>query len=225
MNMDDAAVPTPAPRVGVAGSSSWRRLAFATSNAHKISELEAILAPALGRSATGLIARMSDLGAGSPVEDGASFEENSLIKARSLCQATGIASVADDSGLCVDIMGGAPGIFSARWCGRHGDDVANLDLLLAQLDDVPDALRGASFVSAAALVLPDGREFVETGRVSGRLLRERHGGGGFGYDPVFVPDGHDRTTAEMSPEEKNALSHRGLAFRALAPRLLEVLQS
>ena len=122
-------------------------------------------------------------------------------------------------------MGGAPGIFSARWCGRHGDDAANLDLLLAQLADVPDALRSAAFVSAAVLVLPDGREFVERGEVRGRLLRERRGGGGFGYDPVFVPDGHALTTAQMSAEQKNAISHRGRAFRALAPAVIDYLRS
>ena len=195
------------------------RLVFATGNAHKISELEAILAPAWEGFDSPMIARMSDFDVEAPVEDGASFEENALIKARHL------AALADDSGLTVDVMGGAPGIFSARWCGRHGDDAANLDLLLAQLADVPDALRSAAFVSAAVLVLPDGREFVERGEVRGRLLRERRGGGGFGYDPVFVPDGHALTTAQMSAEQKNAISHRGRAFRALAPAVIDYLRS
>lgn len=201
------------------------RLVFATGNAHKISELEAILAPAWEGFDSPMIARMSDFDAEAPVEDGASFEENALIKARHLAAFTGLAALADDSGLTVDIMGGAPGIFSARWCGRHGDDAANLDLLLAQLADVPDALRSAAFVSAAVLVLPDGREFVERGQVRGRLLRERRGGGGFGYDPVFVPDGHALTTAQMSAEQKNAISHRGRAFRALAPAVIDYLRS
>lgn len=201
------------------------RLVFATGNAHKISELEAILAPAWEGFDSGTIARMSDFDADAPVEDGASFEENALIKARHLAAFTGLAALADDSGLTVDVMGGAPGIFSARWCGRHGDDAANLDLLLAQLADVPDALRSAAFVSAAVLVLPDGREFVERGQVRGRLLRERRGGGGFGYDPVFVPDGHTLTTAQMSAEQKNAISHRGQAFRALAPAIIDYLRS
>ncbi len=199
------------------------RLVFATGNAHKIEELRAILAPLLPGLPEGAIARMSDFDVAEPVEDGATFEENAFIKARALCEATGVASVADDSGLCVDLMGGAPGILSARWCGHHGDDAANLDLLLAQLDDIPDRLRGAAFVSAAALVTPEGEEFVEIGRVHGTLVHERRGTNGFGYDPVFVPDGHSRTTAEMSPEEKNALSHRGIAFRALAPALVDVL--
>ena len=201
------------------------RLVFATGNAHKISELEAILAPAWEGFDSAAIARMSDFDAEAPVEDGASFEENALIKARHLAAFTGLAALADDSGLAVDIMGGAPGIFSARWCGRHGDDAANLDLLLAQLADVPDALRSAAFVSAAVLVLPDGREFVERGEVRGRLLRERRGGGGFGYDPVFVPGGHTLTTAQMSAEQKNAISHRGRAFRALAPAIIDYLRS
>ena len=201
------------------------RLVFATGNAHKISELEAILAPAWEGFDSPMIARMSDFDVEAPVEDGASFEENALIKARHLAAFTGLAALADDSGLTVDVMGGAPGIFSARWCGRHGDDAANLDLLLAQLADVPDALRSAAFVSAAVLVLPDGREFVERGQVRGRLLRERRGGGGFGYDPVFVPDGHALTTAQMSAEQKNAISHRGQAFRALAPAIIDYLRS
>lgn len=199
------------------------RLVFATGNAHKVSELEAIIAPLLSQGA-GTIAKMSDFNVAEPVEDGDSFAENSLIKARSLCAATGIAALADDSGLCVDIMGGAPGIFSARWSGAHGNDRANLELLLAQLSDVPHHLRGAAFVSAAALVLPDGREFVELGRVEGHLTTAPRGEQGFGYDPIFVPEGMDRTAAELSAHEKNAISHRGIAFRAMAPRIIEVLQ-
>ena len=216
-------------------ATSAARLVFATSNPHKIAELEAILYPLLDDPAPGLIARMSDVDVASPVEDGATFQENSLIKARALAEATGLPAVADDSGICVDIMGGAPGIFSARWSGHHGDDQANLDLLLAQLADVPDRLRSAQFVSAASLVLParrtgdgaghaTGREFTEVGVVRGRLLRERHGEGGFGYDPVFVPEGATLTTAQMTPEQKNAISHRGIAFRALAPRIAQAIQ-
>lgn len=216
-----------APAVSVHGArpdEGAPRLVFATSNAHKISELEAILSEALGGATFDGIARMSDFNAPDPAEDGASFEENSLIKARALVAFTGLPAVADDSGLSVEVMGGAPGIFSARWSGRHGDDAANLDLLLAQLSDVPDRNRRASFVSAAALVLPDGREFVERGEVHGILLRERRGEGGFGYDPIFVPDGFEVTTAEMTPDEKNAISHRGIAFRALAPAIVAALK-
>lgn len=206
------------------GGATRPRLVFATGNAHKIAELEAILAPAWEGYAPGVIARMSDFNAPEPKEDGASFEENSLIKARALVELTGLPAIADDSGICVDVMGGAPGIFSARWSGAHGDDAANLDLLLAQLQDVPDRHRGAAFVSAAALVLPDGREFVERGEVRGVLIRERRGSGGFGYDPIFVPEGFSRTTAELSPEEKNAISHRGRAFRALTPVIVSAVK-
>lgn len=201
------------------------RLVFATGNAHKLSELEAILAPAWSDFEPGVLARMSDFDVSEPVEDGASFAENSLIKARHVCQATGLPAIADDSGISVDIMGGAPGIFSARWSGRHGDDQANLDLLLAQISDVPDQHRSGAFVSAAALVLPDGREFVEEGVVRGTLLRERRGEGGFGYDPIFVPDGYTVTTAEMSAEQKNSISHRGIAFRALMPQIVKALSA
>ena len=125
--------------------------------------------------------------------------------------------MADDSGLCVDALNGMPGVLSARWAGRHGADQANLDLLLAQVADVPDARLGARFVCAAALVVPGAGEWVTTGEVEGRLIREPRGSGGFGYDPIFQPDGFDLTTAEMTPEAKDAISHRGRAFRALAP--------
>lgn len=201
------------------------RLVLASGNAHKLAELEAILGQALARDVSGLIAPMSSFHAPEPVEDGASFRDNALLKARALAAFTGCAAIADDSGLCVDIMGGAPGIFSARWSGRHGDDHANLDLLLAQLHDVPDHLRGASFVCAAALVLPNGEEFVEEGRMEGQLLRERRGNGGFGYDPIFMARGCSVSNAELSAHEKNAISHRGRALRALAPRIVECLFS
>ncbi|MGO4428616.1 non-canonical purine NTP pyrophosphatase, partial [Streptomyces sp. MCAF7] len=127
------------------------------------------------------------------------------------------------SGLCVDVLGGAPGIFSARWSGRHGDDRANLDLLLAQLGDVPEEHRAAHFECAAVLALPDGTERVVTGRLPGTLRREPTGGGGFGYDPILQPDGETRTCAELTPDEKNAISHRGKAFRALAPLVRDLL--
>ena len=131
--------------------------------------------------------------------------------------------LADDSGISVDVLGGAPGIFSARWSGRHGDDEANNDLLLAQLGDVPDAHRTARFVCAAALVAPDGAEAVERGEMVGTLLRERRGEGGFGYDPLFLPEGETRTSAQLSPAEKDAISHRGKAFRALAGHVAPLL--
>jgi XTP/dITP diphosphohydrolase len=152
-------------------------------------------------------------------ETGATFAENALAKARDAVAATGLPSVADDSGLAVDALNGMPGVLSARWSGRHGDDLANLELLLGQLGDVPDERRGAAFVCAAALVLPDGTEIVEHGQWRGRVVRAPRGSGGFGYDPVFVPDGEQRTSAELGPAEKDAASHRGRAFRALLPHL------
>jgi XTP/dITP diphosphohydrolase len=152
-------------------------------------------------------------------ETGATFAENALAKARDATKATGLAAVADDSGLAVDALGGMPGVLSARWSGRHGDDRANLELVLGQLADVPDGRRGAAFVCAAALVVPGGREVVVHGEWTGRLARAPRGTGGFGYDPVFVPDGETRTSAELTPQEKDALSHRGRAMRALLPHL------
>jgi len=155
-------------------------------------------------------------------ETGATFAENALAKARDATKATGLAAVADDSGLTVDALGGMPGVLSARWSGRHGDDRANLELVLGQLADVPDARRGAAFVCAAALVVPGGQEVVVHGEWTGRLVHSPRGTGGFGYDPVFVPDGETRTSAELTPQEKDALSHRGRAMRALLPHLREL---
>lgn len=152
-------------------------------------------------------------------ETGATFAENALAKARDAAAATGLPSVADDSGLAVDALNGMPGVLSARWVGRHGDDLANLNLLLGQLGDVPDERRGAAFVCAAALVVPDGPEEVVHGEWRGRLVRAPRGTNGFGYDPIFVPEGEERTSAELSPDEKDAASHRGRAFRALLPHL------
>jgi XTP/dITP diphosphohydrolase len=152
-------------------------------------------------------------------ETGATFAENALAKARDAVKATGLPAVADDSGLAVDALNGMPGVLSARWSGRHGDDRANLELVLGQLADVPDDRRGAAFVCAAALAVPDGDEVVVHGEWTGRLTRGPRGQNGFGYDPVFVPDGEERTAAELAPEEKDALSHRGRAMRALLPHL------
>lgn len=199
------------------------RLVLATHNAHKVGELRAILTPALPGLDPASVVGARDVGAPEPVEDGVTFAENALIKARALAAFTGLPAVADDSGLAVDVLGGAPGIFSARWAGRHGDDQANLDLLLAQLADIAPAHRGARFVCAAALVTPDGFEHVETGALVGTLATGPRGGHGFGYDPVLVPLGERRTCAELSPEEKNAISHRGQAFRALVPVVVRAL--
>ena len=196
------------------------RLVLASHNRHKLREVREVL----GAVVPGLdVVAAPDLGAGAPVEDGTTFAENALLKARALAAHTGLPAIADDSGLAVDILGGAPGIFSARWCGRHGDDRANLELLLAQLADVAPAHRGARFVCAAALVVPGGPEVVEHGELVGHLLTSPVGEGGFGYDPVLVPDGDTRSCAQLSAAEKNAISHRGKAFRALASQLVEAL--
>lgn len=199
-----------------------RHLVLATRNVGKIAELRRILATAglsVDLVGTEAFADLPDV-----AETGTTFAANALLKARAVAEHTGLPAVADDSGLCVDALNGMPGIFSARWSGRHGDDSANLDLVLGQLADVPDDRRGAQFVCAAALCLPDGTERVVEGQLAGALLRERRGSNGFGYDPIFVPDGHDRTTAEMSAAEKDALSHRGQAFRAIAPLVAELLE-
>ena len=195
------------------------RLVLATRNAHKVGELQEIL------SGAGVVVELVALPDDAPdvVEDGLTFAANAVKKARSAALATGLPSVADDSGLCVDALNGMPGVFSARWAGSHGDDAANLRLVLDQVADLADEHRGASFVCAAALVLPTGEERVVEGRLTGVLAREPRGSGGFGYDPAFVPHGQRRTTAEMSAEEKNAISHRGTAFRELAPAIRELV--
>ena len=209
------------------------RLVLATRNPGKLAELREILAPLAPGLDPESIISTARLGVPDPVEDGLTFTANAKLKARALSRATGLPAVADDSGLCVDVLGGAPGIFSARWSGRHGDDAANLRLLLDQISDVADPHRTARFICAAVLVEPDVNGDPERPTtvakiersMEGRLLTEPRGEGGFGYDPVFVPvqedapGGGGRTTAQMSPAEKNAISHRGQAFRALAPVL------
>ncbi len=206
-----------------AGSSpSGRpRLVLATANPGKLVELERILA------VEHVWVELAGLGEfpGAPdvAETGATFAENALLKARAVAKFTGLPSVADDSGLCVDALNGMPGVLSARWSGGHGDDEANLRLLLAQTADVPDDRRGAHFFCTAALVLPSGPEHLSEGALYGRLIREPRGSNGFGYDPIFVPDSSELTTAQMSPEAKDAISHRGRALRALAPLIAAAL--
>jgi XTP/dITP diphosphohydrolase len=192
------------------------RLLLASRNPGKLVELQRMLSAAGGVAVVGLndVPEFPEA-----PETGATFAENALAKGRDAVAATGLPAVADDSGLAVDALNGMPGVLSARWAGRHGDDVANLELLLAQLGDVPDERRGAAFVCAAALVLPDGTEIVEHGVWPGRIVRAPRGSGGFGYDPIFVPDGEQRTSAELEPQEKDAASHRGRAIRALLPHL------
>lgn len=191
-----------------------RRVLLATRNEGKVRELERILAP------YGLLLEGALYDPGP--ETGTSFEANALAKAREGVAHTGLPSVADDSGLTVDALNAMPGILSARWVGRHGDDLANLELVLGQLSDVAD--RGAAFVCSAAYALPDGRSEVVRGELRGTLLREPRGTGGFGYDPIFVPVGMSVTSAELSPEMKDSISHRGQAFRALAPLLASALK-
>ena len=158
-------------------------------------------------------------------ETGSTFEENSLLKARYTCQATGLPAIADDSGLCVDFLKGDPGIFSARWAGNHGNDQANIEKLLEQLKDVPDNKRTAHFTCIASLVMPDGREQIAEGRFEGHILHAPVGENGFGYDPIFQPQGLSISSAQMSAQEKDLVSHRGKSLRAIAPHVIQMLAS
>lgn len=193
------------------------RVVLATHNAHKVDELRRILEPALPR------VEVLGYDGPEPVEDGTTFEENALIKARAAAVHTGLPAIADDSGICVDILGGSPGIFSARWAGPARDSGENLRLLLWQLSDVADEHRSAHFTAVAAIALPDGREHTVEGTWPGRILREQSGGGGFGYDPIFQPDGAGVSAAQLTSDEKNAQSHRARAFTGLIPVLRELL--
>jgi XTP/dITP diphosphohydrolase len=207
-----------------AGEPAPARIVLATRNPQKVAELRRILA-ATDAGSIELVGTDDLPGVPDVAETGLTFAENAMLKAHAVAAATGLPAVADDSGLCVDVLGGAPGVFSARWSGRHGDDAANLALLLAQLADVPDEHRTAYFGCAAVLATPGRREWVAEGRLVGRLTRTPRGDHGFGYDPIFVPDGDERTTAEMSAAEKDAISHRGRAFRALAADIVRLARS
>ncbi|QGU01410.1 dITP/XTP pyrophosphatase [Corynebacterium kalinowskii] len=192
-------------------------LLLASNNKKKAAELQRVLDRA-GISGVNILL-LSDVDPyDEPVEDGRTFEDNAFIKARAGMKATGLPTLADDSGLAVDELAGMPGVLSARWSGGHGDDEANNDLLLGQMAHVPDERRGCAFVSVCALVLPSGEEHIARGEWRGMLLRERRGEGGFGYDPLFLPDDAEgRSSAELSPEEKDARSHRGKALAQLVP--------
>ncbi|GAA2990085.1 XTP/dITP diphosphohydrolase [Microbacterium terrae] len=194
-----------------------RRIVLATHNPHKVEEFQAIVA------ATRPDIEVIGYDGPEPVEDGVTFAENALIKARAAALHTGLPALADDSGICVDVLGGAPGVFSAYWAGHAKDAVANRDLLLDQLSDVADPHRAAQFVSTIALVVPGGDEQVVEGRWPGRLATAAAGSGGFGYDPVFIPTEQptavERTVGEWTSDEKNAASHRARAFVALVPLL------
>jgi XTP/dITP diphosphohydrolase len=195
------------------------RVVLATRNTHKVEEVRRILAP----YDVELVSLSEFPDVADVAETGATFADNALLKAHAVAVATGLPALADDSGIAVAALNGMPGVLSARWAGRHRDDATNLQLVLDQIADVPDERRMAAFVCAAAAATPTGREVVVEGRVEGVVIREPRGSNGFGYDPIFVPLGERRTTAEMSAEEKDAISHRGKAFRALAPRLRDLV--
>jgi len=210
-----------------------RRLVLATRNEHKVRELRQILSGLVDDLGLEVVGADDVEGAPDVAETEVTFLGNARLKAVALSEATGLPAVADDSGLAVDVLGGSPGVFSARWsgttagagAGRAVRDRANLDLLLEQIGDVPDEHRAAAFVCAAVVALPDGRVEGVEGRVTGTLVRSPRGTNGFGYDPVFVPDGDTRTLAEYTDVEKNAISHRGNAFRALEPVLRHLLDT
>ncbi|WP_150460026.1 RdgB/HAM1 family non-canonical purine NTP pyrophosphatase [Nesterenkonia ebinurensis] len=208
------------------------RIVLATSNPGKLREFRALLAdqPQLGHlDLERVVVDAASAGVGDIPETGVSFEQNSLLKARTVAQQTGLPAVADDSGLAVEVLNGAPGVFSARWAGAAASDETNRQLLLQQLTDIPAEHRAAAFVCVASLVVPGTdhdaapAEFTAEGRLEGRLLTEERGEGGFGYDPVLQPVSETRSCAELPMAEKNAISHRGQAFAQLAPRIVEVL--
>lgn len=201
----------------VASPDGPMRAVLATRNAHKVDEVSRIL------HAEGVDIVLVPLPADAPdvAETESTFAGNALLKARSAAEVSGLPAIADDSGLCVDALHGMPGVLSARWAGRHGDDAANLALLLAQMSEVPDLRRGAQFVCAAAWVVPGMEEHVVEGVLEGTLAREARGSNGFGYDPIFVPQGYALTTAELRPSEKDAISHRGQSLRLLARSVLD----
>lgn len=197
---------------------------LATRNQGKLRELRELLRGEVpGLDVDTQVVDAAVMGAPDVVEDGVTFAENALKKAHAVARHTGLVAVADDSGLSVEILGGAPGIFSARWAGRHGDDAANLRLLLDQLTDVGQQHRNAAFICAAAVVTPAGDEHVELGYLTGTLLTQPRGTGGFGYDPILQPHGMDVSVAELDPAAKNSMSHRGAAFRQLLPEVVRFL--
>ncbi|PCE15920.1 non-canonical purine NTP pyrophosphatase [Microbacterium sp. SZ1] len=193
------------------------RVVLATHNPHKVAEFQQIVS--LTRPDLEIVAYDGP----EPVEDGVTFAENALLKARAASTHTGLAALADDSGICVDVLGGSPGVFSAYWAGQKKDAAANLELLLDQLHDIADPHRSAHFTSTIALVVPGGAEHVVEGIWPGRLAHAASGAGGFGYDPIFIPDGQpsgeERSVGEFSAEEKQTQSHRARAFAELVPLL------
>jgi XTP/dITP diphosphohydrolase len=201
-----------------------QKLLLATRNQGKIVEFRRIL-DALAPGAIELVGLDQFPDLHDVDETGSTFQENALLKAREMSEATGLPAIADDSGLCVDALNGDPGIFSARWAGTHGDDKANLEKVLDQLKDVADKDRTAYFICVAALYLPQGTSHCEEGRFYGTILKSPVGENGFGYDPIFQPDGLQISSAQMSAEEKDQVSHRGKALRAIAPHVMKALNS
>ena len=200
------------------------RLLLATRNQGKIVEFRRIL-DALAPGEIDLVGLDEFANLHDVEENGETFQENALLKAREMSIATGLPAIADDSGLCIDFLDGAPGIYSARWAGKHGDDHANLEKVLNELKDVPDDGRGAYFICLAALYLPSGESIIEEGRFYGSIRRSPVGDHGFGYDPIFTPNGMSISSAQMNAQEKDAVSHRGKALRAIAPKVLSALSS
>ncbi|MDA2962573.1 MAG: RdgB/HAM1 family non-canonical purine NTP pyrophosphatase [Actinomycetota bacterium] len=199
------------------------KLVIATRNPGKVIEFRRIL-DAIAKDAAELVSidQFPDLV--DVEESGTTFQENALLKARYTAKMTGLPSISDDSGLCIDALGGAPGILSATWAGQHGNDKANVTKVLDELSGTPDNKRGAYFICVSALVMPDGREEVAEGRFEGRILHHAIGDQGFGYDPIFAPLGMSISTAQMRAEEKDAQSHRGKSLRAIAPYVIEMLR-
>ena len=200
-----------------------RRIVLATRNGHKVRELQTILADLIAELDLEIVGLGEFPDLADVVETGVTFAQNATLKAVAAAEATGLPALADDSGLAVNVLGGCPGVFSARWAGTHGQDRANLEVLLGQITDVPDEQRSAAFVCVAALALPGGTVVLRRGQMPGTLAREPRGDNGFGYDPILVVDGDTRTAAELTFEEKNAISHRGKAFRSLTADLRELL--
>lgn len=200
-----------------------KRIVLATRNGHKVREVQTILADLIAELDLEIVGMGEFPDVPDVVETGVTFAQNATLKAVAAAKATGLPALADDSGLAVNVLGGAPGVFSARWAGTHGQDRANLELLLGQLYDVPDEQRSAAFVCVAAIAMPNGTVVLRQGQMPGMLAREPRGDNGFGYDPILVVDGDSRTAAELTFEEKNVISHRGKAFRALAADLRKML--
>lgn len=199
-----------------------QKIILATGNQHKVEEITSILQDNIPNFDSRILTTSKELNLGEPVEDGVTFAENALIKARYVFKKTGCFAIADDSGIIVDALGNAPGVLSARWSGRHGDDLANTELLLNQIADFLPQQRKARFVSAVALV-GEGVEIVELGQVKGSIATIAMGENGFGYDPIFIPEGMDKTMAMLTADEKNAISHRKIAFTKLSKSIEEIL--